>query len=117
MNLGQFIKELRLKNNLTLEQLGDKVGVSKMTISRWESGEIKNMKSDKIEKLAFALGVPVISFFEGWDLDGNKIEQEQITRKEFVKEVQILLTKFTSITIQEKGLMEQVLRIISSYQE
>lgn len=38
---GARIKELRKRLNLTQEQLADKIGVTKLTVSRWESGERK----------------------------------------------------------------------------
>lgn len=42
---------------LTLEDIGKKVGVSKSTVKKWESGYIKNMKRDKIALLATVLDV------------------------------------------------------------
>ena len=103
MNIGDFIKQKRIENNLTLEQLGKRVGVSKMTVLRWESGEIKNIKSDKIEKLANALGVPVIALFDGFDTNGNaKDNEEALSPKELAEKVRQLLTKTTSLTEQEK---------------
>ena len=53
----QYLKELRKSKGLTLIELAKKVGVSAGTISRWESGEIANMRRDKIALLAKALEV------------------------------------------------------------
>ena len=39
MELGKQIYELRKKANLSQEQLTEKVGVSRQTISKWELGE------------------------------------------------------------------------------
>lgn len=36
--IGIFLKELRNENGMTQEQLGEKIGVSNKTISRWETG-------------------------------------------------------------------------------
>lgn len=36
--IGQFLKELRREKNLTQEELGEKVGVTNKTISKWENG-------------------------------------------------------------------------------
>ena len=36
--IGMFLKELRKQNNMTQEQLGEKLGVTNKTISRWETG-------------------------------------------------------------------------------
>ena len=36
--IGKFISELRKENGFTQEQLGEKIGVSNKTVSRWETG-------------------------------------------------------------------------------
>ncbi len=113
MNIGDFIKQKRIEKNLTLEQLGKRVGVSKMTVLRWESGEIKNIKSDKIEKLANALGVPVIALFEGFDENGNsKDNVKEVSPKEFADTVRQLLNKTTNLTEQQKQYLINTLDII-----
>ena len=66
MELNEKIRHLRLKNNMTLEQVGDLVGVGKSTVRKWESGDIANMRRDKIAKLATALGTSP-AYLMGWD--------------------------------------------------
>ncbi len=36
--IGVFLKQLRKESGMTQEQLGEKVGVSNKTVSRWETG-------------------------------------------------------------------------------
>ena len=36
--IGKFIAVLRKENGYTQEQLGEKIGVTNKTISRWETG-------------------------------------------------------------------------------
>ena len=55
MEINERIKDLRLKNKQTLEEVAQMVGVTKATVQRWESGLIANMRRDKIIKLAQAL--------------------------------------------------------------
>lgn len=38
VKIGKFISELRREKHLTQEQLGEKIGVTNKTISRWENG-------------------------------------------------------------------------------
>lgn len=38
IKIGNFIAELRKKQKLTQEQLGEKLGVTNKTVSRWETG-------------------------------------------------------------------------------
>ena len=65
------IKELRLARGMTLEEVGNIVGVGKSTVRKWEQGIIANMKRDKIAKLAKALGVAP-SYLMGWDDDDHE---------------------------------------------
>jgi transcriptional regulator with XRE-family HTH domain len=41
MEIGDKIKEIREKNNLTQKQFGDKLNVTNSVVSRWESNTIK----------------------------------------------------------------------------
>lgn len=52
LNSGGRIKELRLLNNLTQEELGDKVGVKKAAVQKWESGVTTNLRRSTIQKLS-----------------------------------------------------------------
>lgn len=71
-NMGDLIKKLRHEKNMTLEELGDKVGVGKSTVRKWENGMIANMKRDKIVKVAKALDVSP-AYLMGWE---NKNQPE-----------------------------------------
>ena len=57
MTDGEKLKNRRLELNLTLEEVGNMVGVAKSTVRKWETGMIENMKRDKITLLAKALQV------------------------------------------------------------
>lgn len=61
MGIGEIINKRRLELNLTLEDVGNAVGVGKSTVKKWESGYISNMKRDKISALAKILNLnPVV---------------------------------------------------------
>lgn len=66
MEMGQKIHELRIQKGLTLEELGNIVGVGKSTVRKWENGIIANMKRDKILKVSEALGVSP-AYLMGWE--------------------------------------------------
>lgn len=65
-NMGSRIRELRLANDLTLEQVAQYVGVGKSTVRKWETGMIANMKRDKIASLAAVLKTTP-GYLMGWD--------------------------------------------------
>ena len=50
--MNELIKTRRKELNITLEEIGDYVGVSKATVQRWETGNISNMRRDRIKKLS-----------------------------------------------------------------
>ncbi|WP_289050459.1 LexA family transcriptional regulator [uncultured Acidaminococcus sp.] len=67
-----IIKSKRLELGMTMKELAEKVGVSEGTISRWESGEIANMRRNVIVSLAKALNTtPAVLM--GWtEPDSNE---------------------------------------------
>ena len=76
MDFKDKIKARRKELGLTLEDVGQIVGVSKTTIQRWESGEIKNQRRDKIIKLAQALQTTPTNLM-GWaDADATAQTQQ-----------------------------------------
>lgn len=76
--IGTFISELRKEKSLTQEQLGEKLGVSQKSVSRWETG--KNMPDISLLKpLSEELGITVSELIEGErKLDVNKAADESL---------------------------------------
>lgn len=70
MDLKDIIKPRRLELGLTLEEIGNYVGVSKATVLRWENGNISNLRRDKIIKLAEILKINPMSLV-GLNSDKN----------------------------------------------
>ena len=66
VDLGEKLQRLRHDRGMTLEAVGNIVGVGKSTVRKWENGDIKNMGRDKIELLAKALGVTP-GYLMGWE--------------------------------------------------
>lgn len=72
--LGKRIKALRLKNEKTLEVVAKAVGISRQTLSRYETGAITNIPSDKIEKIAGFFKISP-AYLMGWEEEEKKAEQ------------------------------------------
>lgn len=86
MVFSKRMKESREKQGLTLAQLGRKIDKTEATVQRYESGNIKNLKSDTIENIAKALDVNP-AYLMGWSdypkedniaahLEGDYTEEE-----------------------------------------
>ena len=71
MELNDKIRNRRLALGLTLEEVGEMVGVGKSTVRKWETGDIANMRRDKIAKLAEALQTTP-AYLMGWEEEEEK---------------------------------------------
>lgn len=57
MEVGKFIREKREDLGLSQEDIARACGVNRATVSRWESGNISNMRRNKLEALANVLQI------------------------------------------------------------
>lgn len=101
MEVKDIIKEHRIALDLTMKELAKKIGVSEATISRWESGDIANMKRDKARDLAKALGIPIRVIME-WD----ETEQEEPIKKEQRE----LLEMYESLPEDKQALVRNLIK-------
>lgn len=68
--LNDRLRAARQKSGLTLDEVAKKVGVSRQTIHRYETGVITNVPAENIEKIASALETTPAKLM-GWDIDEN----------------------------------------------
>lgn len=94
--MGQKIYALRKEKGMTLEELGDKVGVGKSTVRKWENGMIANMKRDKILKISEVLGVSP-GYLMGWE-DPIATQQDNFSLSNIEKEIVTEYRKADDIT-------------------
>jgi transcriptional regulator with XRE-family HTH domain len=79
MEMKEIIVIRRKELGLTLEDVANRVGVSRTTVQRWEKGTLQNPGRDKIAALAAALQVSP-EYLLGWTNDpGLKMEQDLAT--------------------------------------
>ena len=93
--IGKKIREQRTKLALTQRQVADYVGVTEATVSRWESGDIGNMKRNRIARLAKVLKVSPLLFITGVD------EEEK-----FKPEETELVTSYRELSAEGKKLLQ-----------
>lgn len=90
MEIKDIIKNRRIELHLTLEDVAKCVRVSPATVSRWESGDIANMRRDKIALLSSVLQInPMVLM--GWeDENGLKIPLQIVDSNTDEKELPVL---------------------------
>ncbi len=69
-SISTILKQRRKELGLTLAQIADAMNVTEATVQRWESGNIKNVRYDKIGKLAEVLCVSP-ALLMGWNDESN----------------------------------------------
>ncbi|MBE2989782.1 helix-turn-helix transcriptional regulator [Sneathia vaginalis] len=89
MNIGERIKKIRKQKKLTLVELGEKIGLKKSTISRYEKNDI-NIPSDKLEKIAHALNVSP-QYLLGFEEVQNDIDTSMLSDSQ-LKELDLILS-------------------------
>ena len=57
MTVGEKIKTLRKELGLTQTELGEKLGVQKNAVSKWETGRVDDIPGSKIRAMATLFGV------------------------------------------------------------
>ena len=70
--LSSVLKRRRKELGLTLAQIADAMGVAEATVQRWESGNIKSIRHEKIGKLADLLKVSPAALM-GWDESSRQL--------------------------------------------
>lgn len=78
MEIRDILRNRRLELHLTMKQIADAVGVSEGTVSRWESGDIDNMRRDKIAALSKVLRLDP-RVIMGWEAVEESQQQEYYT--------------------------------------
>lgn len=64
MTTGDVIRKLRKEKGWTQQELGDRLGVQKSAIAKYESGRVKNLKRTTIKKMAEIFNVDLMVFID-----------------------------------------------------
>lgn len=130
VDIKDFIKKRRIDLGLSKEELAKKIGVPEATITRWESGHIKDMDRKRMMALAVALSLSP-NILIRWD----QLSREELSRwiKQTKKETSterekrilgynlsrlIEINQITSTELKERfGLTESIIRKWYTYRE
>ena len=94
IQIGKFIAELRKEHGFTQEQLGDKIGVTNKTVSRWETGMFLP-PADALLLLSELFDVSINEL-----LSGKKLSREEY--KEAAEENLMQTVKASNFSLKEK---------------
>ncbi len=75
MNIGEKIKTLRTRLDLTQEELADAAGTTKQTIHKYETGIIANIPASKVKAMADKLDTTP-AFLMGWESEDDSVASD-----------------------------------------
>lgn len=126
MQIGQKIKELRKKQNMSVEELANKLGKNRTTVYRYEKGDIGNLPIDVLEPLAKALNTTP-AYLMGWEEELNKDTvtigellklmrtQRHMSIEEYSREIGVPPNDLRMYESGEKYIPLSVIRAIAEY--
>lgn len=89
--IGESIRKLRIKNNLTMNELSKKCEISQSYISDLENGKIKDPSIIKIEKISKVLKVSINQLLN--QTSTQEMIQNSISKKEIGKNIKLIRQK------------------------
>lgn len=101
------IKKRREALNMSYQTLSDKVGISKSTLQRYETGHIKNMPIDKLEDIAKALCISP-AYLMGWE----KMNDEDIGNAFANDNLFNIIDNISALSPQEKNHFTNYLNLL-----
>ena len=128
MELKDIIKDYKYRHQLTNDEIAQKLGVTKSTVSRWISGDVKRIQDETLKRLNELLGYdiepvikgksihlkrPILGYAKaGYDMYGenNYMGEEEVTEEDFYKGDYFLQIQGDSMT--GSGIMDGDLALI-----
>lgn len=96
MSIGQRIKNSRLQQGLSIDELARRLGKNRTTIYRYENGDIENLPLGILDSLADALNTTP-AYLMGWEISNAKEEDWEYN------DVDKAILKYTDKWVAEFG--------------
>ena len=92
MNLAENLKKIRKDNNLSQEQLAEQLGVSRQSVSKWESGQAYP-EMDKVLQLAKMFNLNIDDLLNQDIKEVTSEKQTKITVNKYIDDFLSFITK------------------------
>lgn len=113
MTVGERIEQKRKENNLSMEALGDLLGVGKSAINKWEKGYVQRISRPMIMKMAkiFECDPAWLGGYTENEINyDSKIDNDCDLRKE--KMIQAIIDNFPDEILDDPDTATQIMQII-----
>lgn len=120
MTTAEIIFNYRRENNLSQEEFGQKVGVNRAAVSKWEKGHVKEMKGKTILNISRLIGITPNELM-GWDEEfnllnelSNEVKLIEAIQLQYGKDSVELLNYFTKLnSIGKEKAIENIIDLTS----
>ena len=111
-NMGDRIRFLRERAGMTQEELGEKLGIKKSAVAKYENGRVENIKRSSLKVMALVLGVSPCYLMFG---DEGEDEEKGPALKNG-PEVEELIRRFDDLPDDARQTGLSLVRTLSEYQ-
>lgn len=121
MSIGEVIRRLRLESGRSLESVAKELGISRQTMSRYETGVIGTIPYDNLVALAKIYGVSP-AYLMGWENDtayweNKQREEEMLERLRSDPELRMLLSASAGLNKDDMQMLIAIARKINKEYE
>ena len=107
MSVGDKIKSLRKEMGLTQTELGDRVGVKKNAVSKWECGRVEDIPGSTLKELAKLFQVPVSYLID------DKTTEPQPAATDVLDEVDVAFYgEYRELSEDDKDTIRDMVRVM-----
>lgn len=104
-DMGNRIYQKRKELGLTMEELGNKLGVNKTAVNKWEKGIVKNIKQSTIKEMADIFGCS-----PSWLMGFDNVQKKDIP--DYVPGTVEMIDLFSRVTDEQR---QAVLNLLHSF--
>lgn len=105
--IAQRVADLRREAGMSYQELADATGLSKSTLQRYETGDIKNIPLSKLKSLASALNVSPAELM-GWE--DAELSENDLFRNRMQAEYGVLFDLIDKASDHQREIVEDLLR-------
>ena len=113
MNIGQTIKDARVAKGLTQEELGNRVGVQKSAVAKWENGRVINIKRSTLHKIATVLDIKGSDLIE----DIAPLQEKPVNDDGLTDNQRVLIDFAKTLSDDQAGKVLQLMKSILAFDE
>jgi transcriptional regulator with XRE-family HTH domain len=108
MEIGLILREERIRNKLSQEEVAKAIGSTKQAVYKYENGIVTNIPMDKIEKMASLFGVTP-AYIMGWEEETSPASEEVLTEEE-----RLLIDLFRQIPEEQQRVFLEMGRVYAN---